>query len=94
MRNTVGGIAMCITRVGRVLSVSEGKAEVEFFDENALGEVDVSVVGGAPKGAYLEVYGNLALSILSAAEARRRKVVWKEVRKAALMPPLRRKSRF
>lgn len=79
---------MCITRVGKVLTASGGMAKVEFFDRKALADVDVSMVGGAKKGAYLEVYGNLALSILSAVEAKRREAAWKEVRKAALMPTM------
>jgi hydrogenase maturation factor len=69
---------MCIARVGRAVEVSEGKARVEFFDGRALGEVDVSVVG-AKEGEYVEVFGNLALSKLKPAEARRRKTAWGEV---------------
>ncbi len=78
---------MCITRVGKVLTASRGMAKVEFFDRKSLAEVDVSMVGGASKGVYLEVFGNLALSVLSAAEAKRREAAWREVRKAAMMPP-------
>jgi len=81
---------MCITKVGKVLSLKEGRAEVEFFGDNDLGDVDVSVVRGVSKGAFVEVFGDLALSVLSPAEARRRKAVWEEVRKAAIMPPARR----
>jgi hydrogenase maturation factor len=78
---------MCITRVGRVTSAAKGLAEVEFFDGRALGNVDVSMVRGVGRGTYVEVYGNLALSVLGAAEARKRKAAWKEIRKAAMMPP-------
>jgi len=77
---------MCITRVGKVISTSGGMADVEFFDKKALAKVDVSMVTGVGKGAYLEVYGNLALSALSPAEANKRKSAWKEIRKAALLP--------
>jgi len=81
---------MCITKVGKVLSTSKGRAEVEFFGANDVGDVDVSVVGGVAEGAFVEVFGDLALSVLSRAEAKRRKAVWEEVRKAAMMPPPRR----
>ena len=73
---------MCITRAGKAVSVSNGRARVEFFDGKALDDVDVSVVS-AKKGAFVEVFGNLALSVLSASEARARKRAWREVRKAA-----------
>jgi hydrogenase maturation factor len=79
---------VCIARVGRALSVSDGRARVEFFDGRGLDDVDVSVVKAAP-GDFVEVFGNLALSILSRAEARRRKDAWAEVRRAAMMPPAR-----
>ena len=69
-----------------------GKARVEFFGAGDLGDVDVSVVGGVAKGAFVEVFGELALSVLGPAEAKRRKAVWEEVRKAAIMPPPRRRG--
>lgn len=77
---------MCITRAGRVVSASKGRARVEFFDGRALDDVDLSVVN-AHKGEFVEVFGNLALSILSPSEARVRKKAWAEVRKAAMQAP-------
>lgn len=77
---------MCVTRAGKVASASKGRARVEFFDGRALDDVDVSVVD-AKKGEFVEVFGNLALSVLSTAEARARKRAWNEVRKAALELP-------
>ena len=65
----------------------------QFFGAGDVGEVDVSVVGGVTKGAFVEVFGDLALSVLSTSEAKRRKAVWDEVRKAALMPSPRRGAR-
>jgi len=65
-----------------VVSASQGRARVEFFDGRALDDVDVSVVD-AKKGSFVEVFGNLALGVLSPGEARRRKEVWIEVAKAA-----------
>lgn len=73
---------MCIARVGRVLVASSGKAEVAFFDGRTLAGVDLSVAP-AKKGEYVEVFGNVALSVLSPADARRRKTAWAEVRRAA-----------
>lgn len=81
---------MCITRVGKVLVVRDGWAEVEFFGREETGDVDVSVVGGVAKGAFVEVFGDLALSVLSASEAKRRKAIWEEVSRAAIIAPPRR----
>jgi len=74
---------MCITRAGRAVSVTNGRARVEFFDGRALDGVDVSVVD-AKKGEFVEVFGNLALSILSASEARAKRKAWMEIRKAVV----------
>jgi hydrogenase maturation factor len=78
---------MCITRVGKVLSVSQDRAEVKFFDGRDSSDVDTSLVPGVKKGSFVEVFGSLALSVLSVSEARRRKALWKEVMTAAMMPP-------
>jgi len=72
---------MCVTRAGKVVSASQGRARVEFFDGRALDDVDLSVVD-AKKGAFVEVFGNLALGVLSPAEAKRRKQAWAELAKA------------
>jgi hydrogenase maturation factor len=80
---------VCVTRVGKVLSVSGKTAAVRFFDGRENSEVDVSVLRGAKSGSYVEVYGNLALSLLGSAEAKMRLETWKEVRKAAMLPPIR-----
>jgi len=69
-----------------VVSASKGRARVEFFDGRALDEVDLCVVN-ARKGDFVEVFGNLALSILSPSEARSKKKAWAEVRKAAMQAP-------
>ncbi len=68
------------------MSVSKGRARVEFFDGRALDDVDVSVVN-ATKGEYVEVFGNLALNVLSTSEARTRRKAWDEVREALTKPP-------
>jgi hydrogenase maturation factor len=77
---------MCVTRAGKVVSASRGRARVEFFDGRALDDVDVSVVN-AQRGQFVEVFGNLALSVLSPAEAKSKRKVWAEVRKAAMQTP-------
>ncbi len=73
---------MCTTRVGKVLEVSGKNALVEFFDGRTSDAIDVSMVG-AKVGSYVEVFGNLALSLLSETEAKRRRVAWKAIMKAA-----------
>jgi len=73
---------MCVTRAGKAVSVSKGRARVEFFDGRAMDDVDVSIVN-AKKGEFVEVFGNMALSVLTASEARARKKVWGEVQRAA-----------
>ena len=67
--------------MGRVLSTRQGKAEVEYFDGRRGGGVDLSVVP-AEKGAFIEVFGNVALGTLSRAEAKKRREMWSEIRKA------------
>jgi len=65
--------------------VSKGKASVDFFDGRSLDGVDISMVG-AVRGDFIEVFGNLALSVLTVSEAKKRKEAWKEIRKAAITP--------
>jgi hydrogenase maturation factor len=78
---------MCIARVGKIVSTRLGKGTVEFFDGRALDGVDLSAVG-TKKGDFVEVFGGVALSVLTPAEARRRRKDWKEVRRAAGAPLL------
>ena len=73
--------------MGRVLDAAKGRATVEFFDGRTLGDVDLSVVP-AKRGEFVEVFGNIALSILTASEARSRRQAWTEVRKAAMKIPV------
>jgi hydrogenase maturation factor len=74
---------MCIARVGRVVHAADGRATVEFFDGRTADGVDVSMVKAA-EGSFVEVFGNLALSNLTARQARGRKAAWTEVREAAM----------
>jgi len=76
---------MCITRVGKVTSLSKGKASVDFFDGRTLDGVDISMVA-AERGVFVEVFGNLALSVVTTSDAKKRRAAWKEVREAAVVP--------
>ena len=67
----------------------DGKARVAFFDGRSLDGVDVSVVS-AHRGAYVEVFGNLALSILGQSEAKERRKAWEVIKKASAQGPLAR----
>ena len=73
---------MCTTRVGKVLDISGRNALIEFFDGRTSDAIDISMVE-ARVGSYVEVFGNLALSLLSEAEAKKRRLAWKEIMKAA-----------
>ncbi|MGD1055684.1 MAG: HypC/HybG/HupF family hydrogenase formation chaperone [Nitrososphaerales archaeon] len=75
---------MCITRVGKVTAASQGRASVDFFDGRALDDVDVSMVAAA-RGDFVEVFGNLALSVITPSDAKKRRAAWKEVREAAIV---------
>jgi len=75
---------MCITRVGKVTSLSKGIASVDFFDGRTLDGVDVSMVA-ATRGGFVEVFGNLALSVVSPSDAKKRRAAWREVREAAIV---------
>jgi len=81
---------VCVTRVGKVISIAGGTAAVRFFDGRENSEVDVSVLKEVENGSFVEVYGNLALSVLGKAEAKKRLQAWKEVREAAMLPPVSR----
>ena len=65
--------------------MSDGHATVSFFDGRSLGDVDVTMTKAGP-GSYVEVFGNLALSKLSASEARVRRKAWEEVRRKGESP--------
>lgn len=73
--------------------MSKGRATVKFFDQREVSDVDATVLADLKSGAYVEVYGNLALSVLTPAMARKREAAWKEVRRAALMPPVGREKK-
>ena len=75
---------MCITRVGKVISLYKPKATVKLVgDGKVLEDIDVSVVD-AELNSYVEVYANLALAILSTKEANARKRAWLEVMRSRI----------
>ena len=59
---------MCITRVGRVLSIQGAIASVLYLDSLAAGEVDVSMVR-ARKGSFVEVFAEQAIGTITKKEA-------------------------
>lgn len=70
---------MCITRVGKVLSLHNSKAIVKLLgDDRIIDLVDVSMIN-AKRNSYVEVYANLAISTLTSREADQRKRAWLEV---------------
>jgi|GEM_PF-651515 hydrogenase maturation factor len=73
-------MVMCISRVGKIVDIQGNRARIEFFDGRTSDQVDISML--MPKtGAFVEVFGNLALSELTNAEAKRRLAAWNELRK-------------
>jgi hydrogenase maturation factor len=70
---------MCITRVGKVVSIYKSKATVMLVgDDRIVENIDVSMIDAKPN-SYIEVYANLALATLSIREANQRKRAWLEV---------------
>ena len=67
--------------MGRVIAISGKKAQVRYFDGRTSNEVDLSFAP-ARRGAYVELFGSVALSVLSPAEARRREAAWQQVKQA------------
>jgi hypothetical protein len=59
---------MCVTRAGQVLSLEGAKARVRFLDNDAVGEVDVSMID-AKKNSYVEVFAEKAIGRITKKEA-------------------------
>lgn len=70
-------------------SVADGRGRVVFFDGKSLNGVDLKIVG-AKRGEFVEIFGDLAISILSPSQARSRKAAWKEVQRAIVVETARR----
>ena len=78
--------SVCVTRPGRVVSLQGDNATVLFADRGETRVVDVSMVDARP-GAYVEVFADQAMSVLTAEEAEWREELWSEVRKKLEAPP-------
>ena len=59
---------MCVTRVGRVLSIQGTVASVLYLDDLIVDEVDVSMVR-AKKGSFVEVFADQAIGRITKREA-------------------------
>jgi hydrogenase maturation factor len=72
---------MCVTRVGKILSVSGTMAKIEFLDDKATRDIDVSMINDIKKNSFVEVFADSALTQLTPKEARWRKELWQEMRR-------------
>lgn len=70
---------MCVTRVGKVLSISGNRALVKLLDEDVTRDIDISMVQ-IRKNSYVEIFADCALSRLTSKEALWRKRLWLELR--------------
>jgi hydrogenase maturation factor len=75
-----GNTTLCITRVGKIISLNESKsATIRLLGDNKMVEdVDVSMIK-AKLNNFVEVYANLALRKLSQTEAEERRQAWVEI---------------
>ena len=71
---------MCVTRVGKILSITGSMAKVEFLDDKVTRDIDVSMIEGIKKNSFVEVFADSALTRLTAKEALWRKKLWLEMR--------------
>lgn len=69
---------MCITRVGKVVSIKGNRALVLLFGQDSPHDIDVSMVK-IKKNSYVEVFADAALKKLTNKEALRRKELWTEL---------------
>ena len=73
---------MCISRVGKVLSIDKTRAEIQLLgDDRIVEEVDISMIA-AKIDSYVEVFANIALSVISTRDAMKRKKMWVAVMNA------------
>ena len=71
---------MCVTRVGKILSITGSMAKVEFLDDKVTRDIDVSMIEGIKKNSFVEVFADSALTRLTPKEALWRKKLWLEMR--------------
>lgn len=73
---------MCLTRVGRIVSIEGGRAEISYLDNREKTEVDVSMVD-ARRGSYVEIFANVAIGRITKKEADHRRALQLELRARA-----------
>ncbi|HXQ92388.1 MAG TPA: HypC/HybG/HupF family hydrogenase formation chaperone [Nitrososphaerales archaeon] len=67
---------MCISRIGKVLSTNKTKAKVQLLgDDRIVDDIDITMIS-AKVDSYIEVFSNIALSVISPREAMKRKKMW------------------
>ena len=73
---------MCISRVGKVLSIDKTRAEIQLLgDDRIVEDIDISMIA-AKIDSYVEVFANIALSVISTRDAMKRKKMWVAVMNA------------
>jgi len=74
---SIGLIVMCLAIPGKVVSVADSKAEVDF-GEGVLREVNVSLVD-VMKGDYVLVHAGFAIQVMDEKEAMETISLWNQV---------------
>jgi hydrogenase maturation factor len=75
---------MCITRLGRVLALKENRATIEFLDTQLIKDIDISMVKSVGRNSFVEVFGDVALGLISPRQAKSRQKLAIEIRKRAV----------
>lgn len=74
---------MCITKVAKVLNKNGKRALVIFLGDDVNKDIDISMLSNVRKNSYVEVFSDIALSVLTPKEALARRKLWVELRKIA-----------
>jgi hydrogenase maturation factor len=75
---------LCITRLGRVLALKGNRATVEFLDTELIKDIDISMVKSVARNSFVEVFGDVALSLISPRQAKSRQKLALEIRNRAV----------
>jgi len=75
---------MCITRLGRVLALNGSRVTVEFLDTELIKDIDVSMVKSVARNSFVEVFGDVALCLISPRQVKSRQKLAIEIRKRAV----------
>ena len=76
---------MCLTRVGRIISIEGPKARIRYLDGVGEHEIDVSTIE-AKKGGYVEIFALSAIGMLTKREADLKSRLRKEMLRRAGRP--------